>query len=282
MISLGKSSDVIKKIDEQAEDDEDDEQADDDDDDEHNDDENAQEDDDEHDDDEKLTTHDDEIIHEEDSDEDNASISSSDDEDSDDEDEGKNVDGAKTQEEATDTEDQGNEESSSVSSGFVSNMLNPNQDTGVDDIFRQNTEATSFIDTNITAIMEPSFTAQINRPPTPHPIIIQPQQQPILTPATTTSSSYKIFPTLPQFEKSLLLPNQQFLETIDDGMKKIIKEQVKKEVSKIIPKVEKFVNDRLESEVLVRSSKEANSSHAVAANLSELELKKILIDKMEN
>ncbi|GJR47348.1 hypothetical protein Tco_1315451 [Tanacetum coccineum] len=70
--------------------------------------------------------------------------------------------------------------------------------------------------------------------------------------------------------------NQQFLETIDDGMKKIIKEQVKKEVSKIIPKVEKFVNDRLESEVLVRSSKEANTSHAVAANLSELELKKIL------
>ncbi|GJS08267.1 hypothetical protein Tco_0365063 [Tanacetum coccineum] len=71
------------------------------------------------------------------------------------------------------------------------------------------------------------------------------------------------------------------LVTIDDGRRKIIKEHVKKEVSKIIPKVEKFVNDRLESEVLVRSSKEANSSHAVAANLSELELKKILIDKME-
>ncbi|GKA08560.1 hypothetical protein Tco_0687891 [Tanacetum coccineum] len=75
--------------------------------------------------------------------------------------------------------------------------------------------------------------------------------------------------------------NQQFLDSIDDGMKKIIKEQVKKEVSKIIPKVEKFVTDQLESEVLVRSSKEANTSHAVAANLSELELKKILIDKME-
>ncbi|GKB63149.1 hypothetical protein Tco_0919335 [Tanacetum coccineum] len=75
--------------------------------------------------------------------------------------------------------------------------------------------------------------------------------------------------------------NQQFLDSIDDGMKKIIKEQVKKEVSKIIPKVEKLVTDQLESEVLVRSSKEANTSHAVAANLSELELKKILIDKME-
>ncbi|GKG17480.1 hypothetical protein Tco_0362437, partial [Tanacetum coccineum] len=37
----------------------------------------------------------------------------------------------------------------------------------------------------------------------------------------------------------------------------------------------------LESEVLVRSSKEAKTSHAVAANLLELELKKILIHKME-
>ncbi|GJX40935.1 hypothetical protein Tco_0255925 [Tanacetum coccineum] len=70
------------------------------------------------------------------------------------------------------------------------------------------------------------------------------------------------------------------LWTIDDGLKKFIKERVKKVVYSIIfPKVEKFVNDRLESEVLVRSSKEANSSHAVAANLSELELKKILIDR---
>ncbi|GJX72693.1 hypothetical protein Tco_0309864 [Tanacetum coccineum] len=262
-----KSSDDDQEDDEQAEDDEDagkndinettqdaedDEQADDDDDDEHNDDENAQEDDDEHDDDKKaqddddeeltesdndgddfvhpkLTTHDDEIIHEEDTDEDDSSISSSDEEDSDNDVEGANVAGAKSDEDATDEKDQGNEtvkdtntdldggdkvmtdvedthvtltpvnpdgqqQSSSVSSGFVSNMLNPNQDTGVDDIFRQNTEATSFIDTHITAIMEPSFTAQINRPPTPHPIIIQPQQQPILTPATTTSSSLQNLP----------------------------------------------------------------------------------------
>ncbi|GJV09867.1 hypothetical protein Tco_1351408 [Tanacetum coccineum] len=64
-------------------------------------------------------------------------------------------------------------------------------------------------------------------------------------------------------------------------MKKVIKEQVKSEVSKITPQIEKLVNEQLESEVLVRSSKEAKTSHAVAANLSELELKKILIDKME-
>ncbi|GJT28134.1 hypothetical protein Tco_0908409 [Tanacetum coccineum] len=75
--------------------------------------------------------------------------------------------------------------------------------------------------------------------------------------------------------------NQQFLDSIDEGMKKVIKEQVKSEVSKITPQIEKLVNEQLESEVLVRSSKEAKMSHAVAANLSELELKKNLIDKME-
>ncbi|GKD39279.1 hypothetical protein Tco_1259486 [Tanacetum coccineum] len=401
MISLGES--VRYQDDDQAQDDEDADKndvnettQDDEDDEVHDDDENAQEDDDEHDvdktvqedDDEeqtesdddgddfvhpKLTTHDDEIIHEEDSDEDDSSISTSNDEDSDNEDEGTNVEGAKTGEEATYEEDQGTEavkdtntdldgrdkvmtdvedthvtltpvnpdgqqQSSSVSSGFVSNMLNPNQDTGVDDIFRQHTEATSLIDTSVTAIMEPSFTTQINRPPTPYPLDIQTQQQPIMTPATTTSSLLQNLPNFAslfgfdnrlkalednfselkqtnQYAEALSsIPstvdqylankmqetvdvavqlkyerireesstaNQQFLESIDVGMKKIIKDQVKKKVSKILPKVEKFVNDRLESEVLVRSSKEANSSHAVAANLSELELKKILIDKME-
>ncbi|GJZ44607.1 hypothetical protein Tco_0591862 [Tanacetum coccineum] len=232
----------------------------------------------------------------------------------------------------------GQQQSSSVSSGFVSNMLNPNQDTGVDDIFEQHAEATSLIDTPVTAIVEPSFTAPTNRPPTPNPLVIQIQQPPILTPATTTSSSLQNLPNFAslfgfdyrlkalednfselrqtnQYAEALSsIPgivdqylankmqeavdvavqlkydkireesntaNQQFLDSIDEGMKKIIKEQVKKEVSKITPKIEKLVIDQLESEVLVRSSKEANTSHAVAANLSELELKKILIDKME-
>ncbi|GJU76367.1 hypothetical protein Tco_1273437 [Tanacetum coccineum] len=237
----------------------------------------------------KLTTHDDEIIHEEDTDEDDSSISSSDEEDSDDEVEGTKVEGAKSGEEATYEEDQGNEAvkdtntdlderddlSSSVSSGFASNMLNPNQDTGVDVIFGQHVEATALIDIPVTAIAEPSFFAPTNRPPTLNPLFIQLQQPPILTPATTLSSSLQ---NLPDFGSSrccspteVYTKNQQFLDSIDEGMKKVIKEQVKKEVSKITPK----------KGSLVRSLKEANTSHAVAANLSELELKKILIDKME-
>ncbi|GJX83755.1 hypothetical protein Tco_0333236 [Tanacetum coccineum] len=45
--------------------------------------------------------------------------------------------------------------------------------------------------------------------------------------------------------------NQQFLDSIDEGMKKVIKEQVKSEVSKITPQIEKLVNEQLESEVLL-------------------------------
>ncbi|GJT25083.1 putative reverse transcriptase domain-containing protein [Tanacetum coccineum] len=340
-----------------------------------------------------LTIHDDEIIHEEETDEDDSfdptihtpsHISSSDDEGSDNEIEMTNVEGAKSDEDATYEEDQGNEtvkdtntnlegrddvmtdvilpqvqvtqeiedshvtltpvnpdgqqQSSSVSSGFVSNMLNQNQDTGVDDIFEQHTEATSLTDTPVTTIVEPSFSAPTNHPPTSNPLVIQLQQPPILTPATTTSSSLQNLPNFAslfgfdyrlkalednfselrqtnQYAEALSsIPgivdkylankmqeavdvavqlkydrireesnteNQQFLDSIDEGMKKVIKEQVKKEVSKISPRIEKLVNEQLESEVLIRSSKEARTSHAVAANLSELELKKILIDKME-
>ncbi|GJV82453.1 hypothetical protein Tco_1522351, partial [Tanacetum coccineum] len=232
----------------------------------------------------------------------------------------------------------GQQQSSSISSGFVSNMLNPNQDTGVDAIFGHNAEATSLVDIPVTAIAEPSFFAPTNRPPTPTPLFTQLQQPPILTPATTPSSllqnlpnfgslfgfdnrlkaledNFSEFKQTNQYAEALSsIPgivdqylankmkeavdvavqlksdrireeaqaeNQQFLDSIDEGMKKVIKEQVKSEVSKITPQIEKLVNEQLESEVLVRSSKEAKTSHAVAANLLELELKKILIDKME-
>ncbi|GKB39401.1 hypothetical protein Tco_0884343 [Tanacetum coccineum] len=80
--------------------------------------------------------------------------------------------------------------------------------------------------------------------------------------------------------------NEDFLNKLDDNIKKIIKEQVKEQVkaqvSKILPKIEKIVNEQLEAEVMTRSSTESKTSLAIAANLSELELKKILIEKMKS
>ncbi|GKB65570.1 hypothetical protein Tco_0921756 [Tanacetum coccineum] len=64
-------------------------------------------------------------------------------------------------------------------------------------------------------------------------------------------------------------------------MTKIIKQQVKAQTSKIMSKLEKYVTDTLGAEVLVRSTNQPQTSYAVASSLSELKLKKILMDKME-
>nr|GEX94856.1 hypothetical protein [Tanacetum cinerariifolium] len=60
-----------------------------------------------------------------------------------------------------------------------------------------------------------------------------------------------------------------------------VKEQVKVQVSKILPKIEQIMNGQLEAEVLTRSSNSSKTSYVVAADLSKMELKKILIEKIE-
>ncbi|GJW65597.1 hypothetical protein Tco_0117481 [Tanacetum coccineum] len=235
---------------------------------------------------------------------------------------------------------EGQQQSSSVSSGFVSNMLNPRPDTGIDSIF--NTEATSLVDVPVTTIAEPPLVSATTLPPPSTHLITHLQQTPVPTPAIVPSSSLQDLPnfgslfgfdhrlktletnfsefkqtnqfaeavssipgivdaylankmheavkTAVQLQSERLrdeaqAENADFLNKLDDNIKKIIKdqvkEQVKAQVSKILPKIKKLVNDQLESEVLIHSSNEAKTSHAVAANLSELELKKILIDKMK-
>nr|GEY63185.1 hypothetical protein [Tanacetum cinerariifolium] len=64
-------------------------------------------------------------------------------------------------------------------------------------------------------------------------------------------------------------------------IKEQVKEQVKVQVSKILPKIKQTVNEQLEAEVLTQSSNSSKTSYAVAGDLSEMELKKILIEKME-
>nr|GFA23823.1 hypothetical protein [Tanacetum cinerariifolium] len=116
---------------------------------------------------------------------------------------------------------------------------------------------------------------------------------------TATTSQAPILPTtipsdiiqnLPSFGSLFrfddrLRENDEFLRTVDENIKKIIKEQVKEQVkaqvSKILPRIEQAVNEQLEAEVLTRSSHSSRTSYAVAADLSEMELKKILIKKME-
>nr|GFC01543.1 hypothetical protein [Tanacetum cinerariifolium] len=88
-----------------------------------------------------------------------------------------------------------------------------------------------------------------------------------------------------RLQDSIQRENDEFLSTINDNMMKIIKEHVKSQVqaqvTRILPRIEESVNAQLEAEVLTRSSHSSRTSYAVVADLSEMELKKILIYKME-
>ncbi|GJV16594.1 hypothetical protein Tco_1361917 [Tanacetum coccineum] len=233
------------------------------------------------------------------------------------------------------------QQSSSVSFGFISNMLNPSLDTGIDTIFTPNTEATSLVDVSVTTIAEPPFLSATTLQPTP--LITHLQQTPVPTPVTVLRPSLQDLPnfgslfgfdhrlktletdfsefkqtnqfaeavssilgiidaylankmheavkTVVQLQSKRLkdeaqAENAEFLNKLDDNIKKIIKdqvkEQVKDQVSKILPKIKKTVNEQLEAEVMTRSSTESKTSLAIAANLCELELKKILVDKIES
>ncbi|GJR72901.1 hypothetical protein Tco_0085266 [Tanacetum coccineum] len=74
--------------------------------------------------------------------------------------------------------------------------------------------------------------------------------------------------------------NDEFLKQIDSNIKAIIKDQVKAQVSKIMPKVEKYVTESLGAKVFARSSNQPQTSYAATSSLLEFELKKILIDKI--
>nr|GFA35883.1 hypothetical protein [Tanacetum cinerariifolium] len=201
----------------------------------------------------------------------------------------------------------GQQESSSVSSQFVTSLLNPTLDVGMESIF----ETTSQLDV-----------------PTPTSVAPFPITTPIMTSSTiattTLTSQAPILPTtissdiiqnlssfgslfrfddrlrsLKQNFSEVMQTNQfadwlreeaqrendEFLRTVDENIKKIIKEhvkeQVKTQVSKILPRIEQAVNEQLEAKVLTRSSHSSKTSYVVAADLSEMELKNIFIEKME-
>ncbi|GJU38489.1 hypothetical protein Tco_1191446 [Tanacetum coccineum] len=83
---------------------------------------------------------------------------------------------------------EGQQQSSSVSSGFVSYILNPTPDAGIDSIFNLNTESTSLVDVQVTTVAKPPLLSATLPPPSTL-LITHLQQTPIPTPATIPSSS---------------------------------------------------------------------------------------------
>nr|GEU34734.1 hypothetical protein [Tanacetum cinerariifolium] len=124
----------------------------------------------------------------------------------------------------------GQQQSSSVSSQFVTSMLNPTLDVGLESIFK----TTSQMDVQTPTSVAPLFITA-----------------PTMTPSTIATITISQAPILPTTSNRLRdeaqRENKEFLKTVDENMQKIIKE----------------------------------TSYAVAADLSKMELKKILIKKIE-
>nr|GFB81721.1 hypothetical protein [Tanacetum cinerariifolium] len=143
-------------------------------------------------------------------------------------------------------------------------------------------------DISVTTTAELPLLSTTTLPPSPTPIILTLQQIQVPSLANVPSSSLQDlsnFGSLFRLKDEAQVENEDFLNKLNENIQKIIKEQVKEQVkaqvSKILPKIEKTVNEQLEAEVLTHLSNSSKTSHAVAANLSELELKKILIEKIE-
>nr|GEX87172.1 hypothetical protein [Tanacetum cinerariifolium] len=145
----------------------------------------------------------------------------------------------------------GQQQSSLVSSQFVTSMLNPSPDTFAGAV------------SSILGIIQRYMDQQMNE---------------------EVKAAIQIQSDRLQDEAQA--ENEEFLKNINENIQKIIKGQVKKQVkaqvSKILPNIEKTVNEQLAAEVLTRSSNSSKTSYAVVADLSEMELKKILIEKMES
>nr|GEW86524.1 hypothetical protein [Tanacetum cinerariifolium] len=194
----------------------------------------------------------------------------------------------------------GPQESSSMSS-FVSSMLNPISDVGVESIFTTTSSPTISLQSQ-TPIMTPSTIATITTlgealvpPPTIPSIILENlptfnsafcfEEIEYMTQLMTEAVREAVQIQTDRLQDSLQRENDEFLHNINENIKKIlkglVKNQVKEQVSCILPRIEESVNATLEAEVLTRSSYSSRTLYAIAADLSDMELKKILIEKME-
>nr|GEW64650.1 hypothetical protein [Tanacetum cinerariifolium] len=168
----------------------------------------------------------------------------------------------------------GQQESSSVSSQFVTSMLNPTSDVGMESIFETASSSVAPLHTStpIMTLSTISTITTISQAPIP--------PTPILS---------EVFQNLPTF--ALVFRFDDRLKSLEDNFSEYRQTNPFVEAVSAIPGIvdqymnqqmnEASVNAQLEAEVLTRSSHSSRTSYAVAIDLSEMKLKKILIEKIE-
>ncbi|GJU72452.1 hypothetical protein Tco_1263857 [Tanacetum coccineum] len=102
--------------------------------------------------------------------------------------------------------------------------------------------------------------------------------------AHTTTSYTK------EFEKKAQEKRKLYIDVIEKSVKEIIKDEVKSQLTQILPKeiydfatpvIQRTITKSLENVVLSKSSSQPKSTYETATSLTEFELKKILLDKLE-
>nr|GEZ64643.1 hypothetical protein [Tanacetum cinerariifolium] len=167
----------------------------------------------------------------------------------------------------------GQQESSSVSSHFVTSMLNSPSDAGMESIFATVSSPVTPLQTStpIMTLSTISIITTISHAPIP-PMTIPSE---VLQNLTTFESVFCFQDRLKSLEANFseYIQTNPFAEAISNILG-IVRQYMNQQMTE-------SVNAQLEAEVLTRSSHSSRTSYAVAADLSEMELKKILIEKME-
>ncbi|GJS84756.1 hypothetical protein Tco_0751297 [Tanacetum coccineum] len=179
---------------------------------------------------------------------------------------------------------EGQQQSSFVSSGFVSNMFNPRPDTGIDLIFTLNTMATSLVDVLVTTIVEPPFVSVTTLPPPPTPLITYMQQTPVPTPTTVPRSSLQ---DLPNFGS--LFGFDHRLKTLETNFSKFKQTNQFADVVSSIPGIidaylANKMHEAVKTDVRLQSDKlkdEALAKNEAFLNSLDDNIKKIIKDQVK-
>ncbi|GJY36859.1 hypothetical protein Tco_0422237 [Tanacetum coccineum] len=162
------------------------------------------------------------------------------------------------------------QQSSFVSSDLVSKFMNPTSNTGIDLILNPNIQSDIPINVSVSVTTTtPSSDTTIPQTPIP---IIQPQQQ------THDSTTTTIIPAttllnIPKFASLFGIVNNYLTSKMKDEVNVAIQLKSNKLKEEAQAENEEFLNQR--------SPNQPQTSYAVAASLSEFELKKILIYKID-
>nr|GEW72943.1 integrase, catalytic region, zinc finger, CCHC-type, peptidase aspartic, catalytic [Tanacetum cinerariifolium] len=93
-----------------------------------------------------------------------------------------------------------------------------------------------------------------------------------------------------EFMKKAQAEKEKYIDIIEKSLKEIMKDKVKSQLPHILPKdisdfatpvIQSTINESLENVVLTKSSSQPQSTYEVATSLTEFELKKIMLDKLE-